>query len=90
MDALGIKDKPSKEKGYQQVGINTLPWPRAEIVSFPEEMGVGAQGTGMGGQLAIVQGDAFSAEVVDSPEVQLQMIGGGATSIFHYPCPPTH
>jgi len=81
MNALGIKDKPSKEKGYQQVGINTLPWPRAEIVSFLLENGIGAQRTGKGDQLAIVQADAFGVEVVDSPEVQLQMIAGGATSI---------
>jgi len=63
------------------VGINTLPWPRAEIVSFLLENGIGAQRTGKGDQLAIVQADAFGVEVVDSPEVQLQMIAGGATSI---------
>ena len=63
------------------MGINTLPWPRAEIVSFPQENGIGAQRTGEGDLLAIVQADAFGVEVVDSPEVQLQMIAGGATSI---------
>jgi hypothetical protein len=86
MNAIGIKEHPAKEKGFQQVGINTLPWPRAEIVSFPKESGTGAQGTGGGSQLAIVQADAFSVEGVESPGVQLQMIGGGATSTApHFP-----
>jgi hypothetical protein len=86
MNTIGIKEHPPKERGFQQVGINTLPWPRAEIVSFPEESGIGAQGTGGGRQLAIMQAEAFSVEGVYSPAVQLQMIGRGTTSIPpHFP-----
>ena len=37
---------------------------------------------GKGDQLAIVQADAFSINVVDPAEIQLAMVGGGATSII--------
>ena len=78
LSALGVKDKQTKHKEPVQIGINTLPWPRSEIVSIPTDEGIGAQ-NGTGKQFAIIQADAYGASTIDPTEVQLQMVGGGAT-----------
>jgi hypothetical protein len=80
---LGVKDKHTKSAETIQVGINTLPWSRSEIVSIPTDEGIGAQ-SGDGKQFAIVQTDAYGTSTLDPPEIQLQMVGGGATSTL--PC----
>jgi hypothetical protein len=79
LGALGIKDKHTKQEEPVQIGINTLPWPRSEIVSIPTDEGIGAQ-SGNGKQFAIIQANAYGASTLDPTEVQLQMVGGGATS----------
>jgi hypothetical protein len=61
--------------------VNTLPWPRSEIISIPTDEGSGAQ-ISNSKQFALVQADAFGTSTFDPTEVQLQMVGKGATSIF--------
>jgi hypothetical protein len=79
LSALGVKDKHTKREEPLQIGINPLPWPRSEIVSIPTDEGIGAQ-SGNGKQFAIIQADAYGASTLDVTEVQLQMVGAGATS----------
>lgn len=79
MNALGIKDKNSPQEGKVQVAINTLPWPRSEIVSFKTGEGIGAQKEGTE-QFAIAQTGAFGVTTMGLPEAQLQMVGRGAYS----------
>ena len=77
---MGFKDKTTRQEEKVQVAINTLPWPRSEIVSLQLGEGIGAQNEGSE-QFAIVQTNAFGVGTLEPPEIQLQMVGRGATSI---------
>jgi hypothetical protein len=78
LSALGVKDSSTKDEKVQ-VAINTLPWPRSEIVTLKHGDGEGAQKAG-NKQFAIAATDAYGTTALDPVEIQLQMVGKGATS----------
>jgi hypothetical protein len=78
LNALGVKNKLTRQDEKVQIAINTLPWPRSEIVALSPDEGIGAQkGTK---QFAIVQTGPFCSSVIDPVQVQLNTVGRGATS----------
>jgi hypothetical protein len=79
LNALGFKDKSTVQEGKVQVAINSLPWPRSEIVPLWASDEISAQKGAE--QYAVVSTKAFGATALDSPELQHKMIGRGATSI---------
>jgi hypothetical protein len=79
LNALGVKDKHTRKEEEVQVAINTLPWPRSEIIAISEGEGLGAQ-SGPGQLYALVETDAFSSSVLHSTDHQIQMVGQAATS----------
>lgn len=64
-----------------QVAINTLPWPRSEIVSL--HTGAEAKKEGPK-QYGIAQVDALGTCAFDPIEVQHRMVGRGATSTLTF------
>jgi hypothetical protein len=80
LNALGFKDKLTRQEEKVQIAINTLPWPRSEIVSLPADEEISAQKSG-DKKFAIVSTDAFGSSTIDSMDIQLQRVGRGATSI---------
>lgn len=76
---MGFKDKITLQEEKVQVAINTLPWPRSEIVSLSGKE-IGPQKNGRK-QYAVVSTDAFGSTTLDPIEVQRQMVGRGATSL---------
>jgi hypothetical protein len=81
LNALGVKDAATYQNGNVQVAINTLPWPRSEIITMKKGEGLGAQKSGTK-QYAIACAEAYGATVLDPIEFQVQMVGKGATSTF--------
>lgn len=79
LNALGFKDKTTLRNEKVQVAINTLPWPRSEIVSLSTGEGIGAQKNGEK-QYAVVTTEACGSSTLDPTKVQLEMVGRGATS----------
>lgn len=78
LNALGFKDKVNHQEKLQ-VAINTLPWPRSEIVPLSTSDELGARKDG-GQRYAVVSTEAFGASTLDPVRIQHQMVGRGATS----------
>ena len=83
---MGVKDKLTHQEEKVKVAINTLPWPRSEIISIPADEILGAQKDDKK-QFAVVSAEAFASKVLDPPTIQLQTVGKGAHSTPLLPPP---
>jgi alpha-mannosidase len=78
LNALGFKDTTTRQEEKVQVAINTLAWPRSEIVPLStDELGDQKEGDK---KYAVVSTESFGITTLDPIEVQHQMVGSGATS----------
>ena len=78
LNALGVKDSATRKNEKLPVAINTLPWPRSEVVALNQGEGLGAQEAG-NKQYAIASTNAYGTTVLDPIDIQLQIVGKGAT-----------
>ena len=78
LNALGVKDSTTHKDEKVQVAINTLPWPRSEVVVLNAGEGLGTQDAGTK-QYAIASTNAYGTTVLDPIDIQLQIVGKGAT-----------
>jgi hypothetical protein len=71
LNALGIKDKQTTSEESTPVVINTLPWPRSEIIPIKDDM-ISTQKS-VGKNFVVGKAGGFTSEIID-PEFDLNTL----------------